>query len=358
MAKRYTEEDYFAHTTMTFGEHLEELRRSLLKAVLGIGVGFLIGMLLSSTIVRYVQQPLERAMERYYINLAVEKDPALKNYPPGDREKVALNMIRRKLTYSYYYIEPTEVERLYQRIFKQQVGHGNASPTANPPTGNTQQPSEPSLEPGLPDPNAHMEAVRVWTPVKAQVTALGAEEPFMIWLKAALVAGLVVSAPWAFYHIWTFVAAGLYPHEQRYVYVFLPFSLGLFLLGVCTAFFIVFDPVLDFLLQFNRSMNIDPDPRISNWMTFVLFLPLGFGIAFQLPLVMLFLSRIGIVPAKVMAEKWRIAILVITVLSAVLTPADPISMIAMALPLTVLYFLGIALCYWMPSIRRPDEVYE
>ncbi|MFH1924413.1 MAG: twin-arginine translocase subunit TatC, partial [Planctomycetota bacterium] len=91
----------------------------------------------------------------------------------------------------------------------------------------------------------------------------------------------------------------------------------------------------------------------------VLILPLGFGIAFQLPLVMLFLQRIGVFDVETYLSKWRIAILVIAVLSMLLTPADPGSMMMMAIPLTVLYFGGILLCHFMPrSRRRYDEELE
>ena len=181
----------------------------------------------------------------------------------------------------------------------------------------------------------------------------------MIWLKAGFVTGLIFASPYIFYQIWVFVAAGLYPQEQRYVYVFLPFSLGLFLAGAALAFFFVFGPVLDFLFSFARSMGIEPDLRISEVISFVLFLPLGFGIAFQLPLVMLLLNRIGIVSIEMYLDKLRIAILGIFVISMLLTPADPVSMLLMSGPLTGLYFLGIGLCKWMPRGRNPfDEAYE
>ena len=95
-------------------------------------------------------------------------------------------------------------------------------------------------------------------------------------------------------------------------------------------------------------MGIDPDPRISEWLSFAIFLPLGFGLSFQLPLVMLFLERIGIMSVAVYLAKWRMAVLVIFVIAMVLTPADPISMLAMAMPLSGLYFLGILLCHYFP----------
>ncbi len=364
MAKRISEDDYFAHTTMTFGEHLEELRRALLKGVIGILVGFLIGMLVASHVVRYVQGPLERAMQRYYVNVAVEEDSILSEVPQDKRNELAKQMLAKGMTYSYAYLEKEELLRIareLQKLDTSRVPTESSGVTSNSDTAKKHSLNRDPTDKNSPahlDPAAPMVPLRVWTRLKTKITSLGAEEPFMIWLKAAFVAGLVIGGPYAFYQVWLFVAAGLYPHEKRYVYVFLPFSIGLFLAGVSVAFFLVFDPVLDFLLQFNRSMRIDPDPRISNWITFVLFLPIGFGIAFQLPLVMLFLNRIGLVSTQVYAEKWRIAVLVIAVLSAVLTPADPISMIAMGLPLIVLYFLGVALCYWMPPIRRPDEIYE
>ena len=107
-------------------------------------------------------------------------------------------------------------------------------------------------------------------------------------------------------------------------------------------------------------MGIDPDPRISEWLGFALFLPIGFGISFQLPLVMLFMERIGLFSVETYIRKVRISILVIAILSMLLTPADPISMLLMFVPLTLLYFLGVGLCKYMPRSRSPfgevDEV--
>jgi sec-independent protein translocase protein TatC len=109
--------------------------------------------------------------------------------------------------------------------------------------------------------------------------------------------------------------------------------------------------VLKFLFGFNRSLGIEIDPRISEWLSFALFLPLGFGIAFQLPLVMLFLQRVGIFTVQAYLSYWRVAVLVIFVIAAILTPPDPGSMTLLALPLTMLYFGGILLCMWMPRGR-------
>jgi sec-independent protein translocase protein TatC len=154
------------------------------------------------------------------------------------------------------------------------------------------------------------------------------------------------------------VAAGLYPHEKGYVFMYLPFSLTLFLSGCALCFFYVLKYVLDFLFMFNDWMNVDPDMRISEWFGFALFLPLGFGVAFQLPLVMLFLERIGVMTVPAYLSKWRISVMVIIVASAILTPADPYSMLLMAIPLVFLYFLGIGLCRYLPRRRSPFDEEE
>ena len=100
-------------------------------------------------------------------------------------------------------------------------------------------------------------------------------------------------------------------------------------------------------------LNIDASPRINEWVGFVLFLPVGFGLSFQLPLVMLLLERLGIFTVEAYLTKWRVAILVIFVLSMLLTPSDPTSMLLMGIPLTFLYFGGVALCKYMPRKRSP-----
>lgn len=191
-------------------------------------------------------------------------------------------------------------------------------------------------------------------------TVLNAQEAFMIWMKAGIVAGLVLASPWIFYQIWLFVAAGLYPHEKNQVYIYLPISTGLFLAGASLAFCFVFQPVLDFLFSFNDSLNAEFQPRIGEWLSFVLIMPIGFGVSFQLPLVMLLLNRIGVVSIELFIQQWRIAVLIIFVAAMVLTPSgDPISMLLMAVPLCLLYVLGIGMCKYMPRASSPfSEAYE
>jgi sec-independent protein translocase protein TatC len=178
---------------------------------------------------------------------------------------------------------------------------------------------------------------------------LKVEEGFMTYLKLSGVAGLLLSSPWIFYQVWMFVAAGLYSHERRYVYVYGGLSLLLFLFGVVFCYYLVFPFVLRFLISFNTSLGLVLQPRLSEWVTFAIMLPLMFGISFQLPLVMLFLERLQVLNTQAYLEYWRFAVLAISFISMIFTPADPISMLLMMLPLIGLYFFGIALCRYNPT---------
>ena len=182
---------------------------------------------------------------------------------------------------------------------------------------------------------------------------------FMAYLKVSLVVGFVVASPVVFYQLWMFIAAGLYPHEKKYVYFYMPFSLILFFAGMAFCFWVVFPYILYFLLGFNRWMNIAPMIRLGDWISFAVMLPLAFGISFQLPIVMLFLERIGLFSIEDYRSKRRIAVMVIAVISMMLTPADPQSMLAMMIPLVVLYEGGIVLVLFMrrrsPFLVTPDN---
>ena len=166
----------------------------------------------------------------------------------------------------------------------------------------------------------------------------------MIFFKVCLVTGLVLSSPWAFYQVWAFVAAGLYRRERMFVYKFLPYSLGLFLAGVFLCFFVVLPLTLRFLLEFNVWLGVTPMLRLNDWMGFATILPLVFGLCFQTPLVMLFLSIIGVFTAADYRAKRRPAILVIVIVAMILTPGpDVSSMLFLSVPMLFLYELGILL---------------
>jgi len=354
------DDDLFKDTTMTFGEHLDELRKALFKAVAGLALGTCLGLLVGKHVVALISAPLSSALGRFYQTKAVED---FKTWADARRaadepvfyteDEVHWMVNTQRLMFEIQYYHPLQFLGELKQALPEAFDQIQVPPIAPQPpeaAAVVVDPAEAKL--GELAGKGRLVPTFFWHAIdedqRIEPAAMGAAEAFSIWMKASLVVGIVISSPWVFYCIWSFVAAGLYPHEKRYIHVFLPFSLGLFLLGALTAYLFVFEPVLNFLFSFNRWLKLGPDPRISEWLSFVIFLPLGFGISFQLPLVMLFLERIGVFSVRVYIEKWRIAIMVIVVLSAILTPADPYTLFFMAIPLIGLYFGAILLCKYMP----------
>ena len=357
MPRERRDEDLFQDSTMTFGEHLEELRRCLWRAILGLTLGFIVGIFAAEKVVNWIQAPLESALKDYRTERGKERiqgsiDEFTKHGYPADIAEVAA---KARLLPKTYWLFPEELAR--------EAGLSTTTSEPASPAGADAQTGEAQSDEEGKSFASELVEITLWQPVEeaegVTATSLSMHEAFAVYIKAALLVGLILSSPWVFYQIWSFVAAGLYPHEKKYIHVFLPISLGLFMAGAATVFLFVFAPVLKFLFMFNSMLKIDPDPRIEYWLSFVLVLPLGFGISFQLPLVMLFLERIGIFTVKTYVASWRVAVLVIFVISMFLTPADPTSMILMAAPLTVLYFGGILMCKFLPKNRSPyDELDE
>jgi len=389
-------DDLFENSTMTFREHLDELRHSLVRAVMWLAAGLVIGLLFADRVVLFVQTPLQTAIRDYM----ADRDLFRLGYDPTDPANAPLKkfLATNALVWEIIYDVPDEYQTLTMNSLvtaKQPVEKGSVSssevsgdtseltPTDASSSSASEATNESSeadkeatskasaapidlpidlnhgaIEPvemakllqSLPDPSVLKPKVQL-RQNKTGLSSLKMEEPFMIWVKAGLIVGAVLASPMIFYHLWSFVASGLHAHERRYVYLYLPMSVTLFSAGVVLAFFVVLNYVLSFLLAFNGSLDVAIEPRLTYYVNFVLLLPLGFGIAFQLPLVMLFLQRIGLFETEAYISSWRLAVLVIFLVSMVLTPADVTSMFAMAVPLVFLYGLGILMCKFIPRGR-------
>jgi sec-independent protein translocase protein TatC len=170
----------------------------------------------------------------------------------------------------------------------------------------------------------------------------GLIEPFFIYLKVGFLGALVVASPVVIYQIWRFVAPALYEKERKLFMPLVGLSFVLFIVGVSFAYFVVFPLAFKYLLGYS-GVALKPYLSMSLYFAFASKLLLAFGAAFQLPLVIMVLSMLGIVTAKKMASYWRYAILVSVIVAALLTPPDIFSQILMGVPLMGLYWLGILL---------------
>ena len=340
--------DLFDDSTMTFGEHLEVLRVHVWRALLGLVLGVILSLFFGDRIINFLRTPIDDALRRNNLP-TVENDLGGMDFTGFIKQlfstekkepEVAVPVVQESLQADELLVQ-VPIASLRSAI--ESAAPGTLKPTAVEPPKETGEPIAALTVPLLikSDEIALFKktADRFNRPVTYKV-----EEAFMTYIKVSMVSGFVLASPWVFFQLWLFVAAGLFPHERKHVYTYLPMSLGLFFVGALFCFYFVFPIVLDFLISFNSWIGVELQPRLSDYISFVLMLPVMFGISFPLPMVMLFLERIGMITVQAYIENWRMAVLVIAIASMLLTPSDPQSMLLMMFPLVFLYIAGIQLC--------------
>ena len=324
-------DDLFADTRMSFGEHIEDLRKYLIRAIAGFFIAFLFSFLIGERVLAFIKAPVEsqlkdfhkRRLEKTKLNL--EKEEA-KETEANTLKKIAV------------YLPPESVNALLRQMTKLQR---LPAPVVDEKALESLEPETMVMEVRPLDLALAMSKADEILRRTSQLATMSITEPFMVFIKVCTVTGVILGSPWIFYQLWAFVAAGLYPHEKRYVNLYLPVSLGLFLVGAAMCQFMVIPKAIEALLWFNEWLGLEPELRLNEWLGFAILLPLVFGISFQTPMVMLFLAKIGILDAKSFRQKRRMAWFVLAIFAAIVTPVDAISMLMLWLPMCGLYELGI-----------------
>ena len=268
-------------TNMAFLDHLEELRWRILKALAAVFVGAIFCFVFSDPIVKILTRPYEEAV----FSLEAQRSS---------------NAVQA-------------VENLVRKWFDL--------------------------------PNAELEPVQELTelPPARRLQALKPMTYFYISLQIAFIGGLILALPAVFYQVWRFIAPGLLSREKRLMIPIISFSVFCFSIGALIAYWIVLPLGLRFFLA------LEPPDMTSQWAVdeyigFVLRLIMGFGIVFEMPVMTLFLAKIGLLTADRMRSIRRYAVVGIFLLGAIFSPPDPISQILMVLPLLVLYEISIWIC--------------
>ena len=181
-------------------------------------------------------------------------------------------------------------------------------------------------------------------------------ESMSVFMRVALLIGLVVALPWIFFQLFSFVGKGLKKSEKRGLFIAIPFATALFLAGGSFAFFVMLPASMRFfigLLEVNTSI------RLSSYFGFTTNLIFWVGVSFELPLLVFVLTRVGVIRPSFLTKGWRVAVVAIAVLAAVITPTgDPVNMVIFMLPLFVLYLMSIglsALAYKARNVSKTDD---
>jgi len=192
-------------------------------------------------------------------------------------------------------------------------------------------------------------------PEGSKMIATGVITPFMVPMKVTMMLALMISLPWVLFQAWAFVAPGLYTHEKRLVAPLIISSSALFMLGVAFCYYFVFGTVFKFINEFApKSISVAPD--IENYLDFVLTMCLAFGLTFEVPVVVIVLVRMGLVTVEKLKSIRPYVIVGAFVIAAVVTPPDVMSQLFLAIPLCVLYELGLLLApLFEKATQAPEE---
>jgi sec-independent protein translocase protein TatC len=372
-------DDIFAETRMSFGDHIEELRKHLLRAIYGLLIVLFGGFILDTIgeqlgnpnigvgrpMLRVIVDPVESQVRDFY---AVRNEKALEKIREAEEDEAT----------------PEEIQAILAKL--KENGGSTLSLTSEERRKLRAAPQEmPIRIPteafektyGLKPKDPNQKEIEVTIQVypsrlnylnnrgeallenKQYLTTLSVQEAFVVYFKVSLLCGVVLASPWIAYQIWAFVAAGLYPHERAYVYRFLTPSIVLFLAGVFLCQFVVLPGAVNALIAFNNWIELDPDLRLNEWLGFALLLPVVFGISFQTPLVMFFLNRIGMFGWEDYWAKWRHATIILAFFAAVITPTpDAVTMMYLFVPMFGLYLLGVGVCKYFPPAHELEQDQE
>ncbi|AFL68801.1 twin-arginine translocase subunit TatC [Sulfurospirillum barnesii] len=191
-------------------------------------------------------------------------------------------------------------------------------------------------------------------PTGSSVIFTGVQEPFFTAMKVAFFAGFIVSLPVIFWQFWLFVAPGLYDNEKRLVIPFVLAATLMFLLGAAFCYYIVVPLAFAFLIGFGSAL-FTALPSIGEYVGFFTKILVGFGLSFEMPVIIFFFAKLGLVDDKGLKEFFRYAIIIIFILAAMLTPPDILSQFLMAAPLIILYGVSILVAKAVNPYVAPEE---
>lgn len=299
---------------MSFGDHLDELRSRLIKSLLAVVVAIACVMPWKGTVQDIIIEPYRvawRAGFRDHIaSLQAKVDAAREQ--PGSLDPLTPQFLKFCLDNQQAILAGSKD---YKFLIPQQTGY----------------------------------------PLPYGLYATGGLEDMLAFMWASIVFALVLASPVVIWQAWAFVAAGLYPRERAVFYRYFPFMMGLLVVGVGFGYRIVLPTSLGFLTRWMDPDQVNAIFSIGQFLTLEFALTGAMGLVFQLPLVMLALQRIGLVTHVGFRKNWRMTVLIIFVVAAVLTPPEPISMLLMATPMLGLYGLGLMLT-WFGSSRDAKVV--
>jgi sec-independent protein translocase protein TatC len=334
---------------MSFLDHLDELRKRLVNIVIIVVAAFVVCWFVSGDIYNFLSVPIRQALSE-----AERRELPLRGHT-GEERVLPLSGLKEGDSGTYVFdratklgptvVSPgTSVQAIVGRDNEGFPGLFTSQPIV---TQNGVIPAGVRL-PGDLTPGAEAEPS-----ADERMIVTTATEPFTLRVTVSLYAGIALAIPLILWQIWGFISPALYKHERAYVTPFIGLSSIAFVLGAAFAYYILLPPALSYLLSLGEDFRLLL--RASDYLDFITLIVLAMGVIFQMPAVSYVLSRIGLISAGMLARSWKLAIVVILIVAAVVSPTGDIpNMMLFAAPMTVLYAFSIFIAWFFGRKRKTD----
>src|SRR6266536_3550548 len=331
---------------MSFLEHLDELRRRLIRSIVFVFLAATACWFVSDRIYNFLAVPVEQALAE-----AQRRETPLASLN-GQLTIASLSSLKEGDNGRYVFPEETKLgtsvipvgASVMARVAKDTQGHLGLFTDEALYAGNAVVPK------GIRLPVDFASLPQPYVGVNDKLIVTTALEPFSLYVKVSLYAAISLSIPFLLWQIWGFVSPGLYPHERAYVTQFIALSSISFVLGAIFAYKVIFPPAAKYLLGLGQDFRLLL--KADDYFDFIIIVMLGMGVVFQMPAITYVLARIGLVTAGFLIRIWRTAIIVILIAAAVLSPTNDIpNMMLFAAPMLVLYVVSIFVA-WIFSRPR------
>ncbi|MCM3902092.1 MAG: twin-arginine translocase subunit TatC [Pyrinomonadaceae bacterium] len=331
---------------MSFLDHLDELRKRLIRSIVFVFLATSVCWFFSDRIYSFLAVPVERALA----------DAQRRQLPiaglTGNETILGLASLKENDVGRYVFPEETKLgtsvipvgASVTARVAKDGQGKLGLFTDESLYAGSTVIPK------GVRLPVDFTSLPQAYSGINDKLIVTTALEPFSLYIKVSLYAALCISVPFLLFQIWAFVSPGLYPHERGYVTPFVALSSVSFVLGAMFAYYVIFPPAAKYLLGLGQDFRLLL--KADDYFDFIIIVMLGMGVVFQMPAVSYVLSRIGLLTAGFLVRSWKTAAIIILIAAAVLSPTSDIpNMLLFAAPMLVLYVVSIFVA-WIFSRPR------
>ncbi len=326
---------------MSFLDHLDELRRRLVRSVIFIGLAFMFCWYFSANIYNFLAVPVKRELA-FAKQKRIENGEKFASLKEGDvgrfvfDEKTSLGSVVIPVGSSVQArIAKCEGEKLCvlteEDIFIGDFVVPKGVKIADLETGGTNSSNS-----------------------DEQLIVTTAVEPFTLYVTVSMYAAIALSVPFLLWQIWGFISPALYKHERRYVTPFIGLSTISFVIGAAFAYYILFPPAVRYLIGLGQDFTVML--KATDYFDFITLIMLAMGLIFQMPAITYVLARIGLVTAGFLLKVWKFAIIIILILAAVISPTGDIpNMMLFALPMAVLYIVSIMIAWFFGKKRQKES---